>query len=761
MLRGALGSLCLIAALVFTATVGCSTSDGGPGDEGPSGPAGPEGVEGPDGDEPTAALETCLGCHGEGRARPVGNILSLQDAHYVDTDPQGPATPSGYRQLDVEIQIVDVTGTSVLIFFEVTDEAGNAVPDIFADDGRFTIARLEPGSIPEDSIDWSSLIDRVEDPGDVGDGPGTPETQATAERFDPAGFANLGLGLYRYLSAFDPTSIPIADGDTLRVAIQLSADDLPAGNGWCDFDADLSALNDCTSGTTLTRDIVQTATCNDCHGVTSDTKLAVHGGGRTDVEYCVTCHNPGSVDANSGNSVDMKIMIHKIHYGARLAKGYKIWGFRDTLHDYSNVNFTKDIDDCTTCHQGGGADVNNWSSVPTRDACGSCHDDVNFRTGANHGTGGVQLTDENCHWCHPPDGPVTELQKPIRTVHRGGRRATEGALYAGAGNGFAIEGVTQDGLDLTIRYSITRDGRRMSLENDPEWNAGVASQLAILVGWETSDYTNLDSGRTPAQTLRIDGLDVGGAVSALGSGIYEVVASLPPSASNTATVAIEGHPAADLDLPQNGSFTDRIGVPNVFQDVDLEGGASPEPRRVIVDTAKCNACHDSAGLGISLHDNESTGESQVCVLCHNADATDTNARPSSRSATSDGKLEEAIDFKRMIHQIHSGAELQDGIALWGTTESGSREEHDFSTVNFIGNRANCETCHNPDTYSTEDAYAARPSTIDTGADAADPSDDLNISQTAAVCSSCHDDDIATDHMKLNGASFRALDSDIF
>jgi hypothetical protein len=37
---------------------------------------------------------------------------------------------------------------------------------------------------------------------------------------------------------------------------------------------------------------------------------------------------------------------------------------------------------------------------------------------------------------------------------------------------------------------------------------------------------------------------------------------------------------------------------------------------------------------------------------------------------------------------------------------------------------------------------------------------LNISPTAAVCSSCHDDTVATDHMKLNGASFKALDDDI-
>jgi OmcA/MtrC family decaheme c-type cytochrome len=413
----------------------------------------------------------------------------------------------------------------------------------------------------------------------------------------------------------------------------------------------------------------------------------------------------------------------------------------------------------------GGVDEDNWSTVPTRDACGSCHDTVNFDTGENHGSGGVQLTNINCGFCHPQAGPRGNggaLPLPVETVHLGVARANEGALYAGAGNGFALEQVTRAGSDLTVQYSVTRDGGRMSLESDPEWTAGGASRLAILVGWDTSDYTNEESGRTPAQPISIDGLDlgVGGAASALGGGLYEVVASLPSSASDTATVAIEGHPAADLDLPPDGNFTDRIGVPNVFQHVDLEGGrAMVEPRRAVVDIAKCNACHDSAGLGISLHGNNRTSESQVCVLCHNADATDINRRPADPGATTDGKREEAIDFKRMIHQIHSGAELRDGIVIWGFGFPGT--EHDFSTVDFIGNRENCETCHLPGTYATEDASAARASTIDTGADAADPSDDLNISPTAAVCASCHDDDVATNHMKLNGASFRALDSDIF
>jgi OmcA/MtrC family decaheme c-type cytochrome len=205
------------------------------------------------------------------------------------------------------------------------------------------------------------------------------------------------------------------------------------------------------------------------------------------------------------------------------------------------------------------------------------------------------------------------------------------------------------------------------------------------------------------------------------------------------------------------TYDDRIAVRNDYWSTDIDGGrAVAVDRRDVVDVDKCNACHDAAGQGVSLHGNNRTGEIQVCVICHNPNATDINQRPMPPAVGSDGKAEESIDMKRMIHQIHSGAELAEGVVFYGFGNT----EHDYGRVEFIGNRMNCETCHDSGTYGVVQAAAALPSTIDTGADAADPDDDLNISPIAAVCSSCHDDSAATDHMKLHGASFQALDADI-
>ncbi len=736
---------------------GCS-NDGSDGNDGAQGDPGPAGPTGPAGDtEPTTSVETCIGCHGPTGVVPVGDILASDDPHFIDTDPDGPLTAAGYRQIQLTLTSVDVTASRVVIEFDAANESGLAIDDLFASDGRFTIARLDPpAALSGDSSVWSSLITRVEDPGSVGTGDGSPETQATSERFSSSGglFENLGGGFYRYSSAFDPTSAPVLAADPMRVAIQISAGDLPASNGWCDFEADLVSANDCISIPEL-RDIVQTATCNGCHGVTSEVKLALHGGGRTDVEYCVTCHNPGTVDANSDNVLDFKQMIHKIHFGAQLSTPYQIWGFGDTLHDFSTIEFTKEIDNCTHCHQGAGAEVDNWSTVPTMQACGSCHDDVDFASGANH-PGGVQTSNAFCANCHPQSGTtIPGVLAPVETVHRGVARTAEGMLYAGGFNGFRIIDLDFAGGDLSLDWSVTRDGIPMDVQSDAEWTAGGASRLHFTVGWSTSDYTNEGSGQPPARGFDINALDFVGSTVAIGGGTFRTTATLPGAANDTIGVGMEGHPAADLD--GDGTFSDRIAVTSVVANINVDGGrAQVTPRREIVDSSKCNQCHDSSGHGISLHGGNRTGNTQICAICHNPNNTDINRRPADPADALDGKKEEAIDFKRMIHQIHSGEELQNGIVIYGFGGT----PHDFGTIEFIGNRQNCETCHRPDTYGAVDASDALPTTIDTGAVLDDPGDDLNISPTAAVCSACHDGSVAKDHMELHGAAFQALEDDI-
>jgi OmcA/MtrC family decaheme c-type cytochrome len=179
-----------------------------------------------------------------------------------------------------------------------------------------------------------------------------------------------------------------------------------------------------------------------------------------------------------------------------------------------------------------------------------------------------------------------------------------------------------------------------------------------------------------------------------------------------------------------------------------------------VDVDNCNQCHGY----LSLHGANRNNEIQICVICHNANATDINRRPADPTTTADGKVEEAIDFKHMIHAIHAAQFREEGIVVFGF----GNVEHDFSDVvlpNPSGpgtenlNLKNCEGCHineNGGTFELPLDPNVQTTTISTGDDPADPNDDTDITPIASVCSSCHDSTVAKTHMAENGGNFDFL-----
>ena len=110
-------------------------------------------------------------------------------------------------------------------------------------------------------------------------------------------------------------------------------------------------------------------------------------------------------------------MIHKIHMGSSLPSveagtPYQIIGFNNSVNDFSTVVFPQDIRNCTTCHAGPTPPTQsaNWFAFPNRAACQSCHDDVNFATGANH-PGGIQADDSLCSTCHIPAREASSMRR--------------------------------------------------------------------------------------------------------------------------------------------------------------------------------------------------------------------------------------------------------------------------------------------------------------------------------------------------------------
>jgi OmcA/MtrC family decaheme c-type cytochrome len=98
------------------------------------------------------------------------------------------------------------------------------------------------------------------------------------------------------------------------------------------------------SAPTDIHDVVHTAACNKCHD-----PLGAHGGVRREIALCVLCHNAGgnngtatvqTLDPDTGNSIDFKVMIHQIHMGSSLpsvlaGRPYQIIGFNNSINDYS------------------------------------------------------------------------------------------------------------------------------------------------------------------------------------------------------------------------------------------------------------------------------------------------------------------------------------------------------------------------------------------------------------------------------------------
>ena len=144
---------------------------------------------------------------------------------------------------------------------------------------------------------------------------------------------------------------------------------------------------------THTRDVIETSSCNQCHE-----QLSAHGGSRRGVNLCVMCHTPQNVDPNTGATVDFKSFIHRIHMGSSLPSVVAGGTFEITTSfgtsNYSTVVDPASAQRCEVCHQQttGAAQATAFMTNPTRVACGSCHDNVNFATGANH-PGGFQTDD--------------------------------------------------------------------------------------------------------------------------------------------------------------------------------------------------------------------------------------------------------------------------------------------------------------------------------------------------------------------------------
>jgi OmcA/MtrC family decaheme c-type cytochrome len=582
--------------------------------------------------------------------------------------------------------------------------------------------------------------------------------------FDSGGtFATVGSGTYTYTFATDITTNPMFNAAlTHTVGAQIQRN-ITSVVGTSFQQAVNPYFNFVPNGdpVSLTREVVAISNCNECHG-----KLGIHGGGRREVALCILCHNPGPVDPDTGNPIDMKDLIHKIHMGEKLPSNeeggnYTIIGFGGSVHSYKTVAYpfisgdsfiSGTPADCDKCHRQGtdlagrayGKDVEKFRTDPTIAKCTTCHDLTTFdgSTTITVKDGDTPITvpamphsagpqaDGSCGLCHPATGPEYGLS--VTGAHT---VLEQSSVFTGIN--FEILSVANAvaGSSPTVTFRATTDS---GVVIDP-----ATASFNLKLGYPTTDYRNdglIDYGQPLTQSL------AGSTNNGDGTFSMTFGTPIPAGISGVGVIGLEGRDGYAVTTGHKGAQTFNVGGKAVQYYFDLATGAQVNDpslqRRRAVDINKCNNCHSR----LSLHGANRVNSIEECVICHNPNATDKSRRPADPATTPDGLAERAIDFKRMIHMIHTGEELEVSKPYVVYGFGGS--VNDFSEVRFPRDRRDCLGCHidaQPKTFGLPLPPGVLGTTISTGAIANDGSDNTRILPITSVCTSCHDTELAMNH----------------
>jgi OmcA/MtrC family decaheme c-type cytochrome len=685
-----MGSLSRAASLALLVLLAACSGDPGPaGTAGPTGPTGPSGSVGPTGP---------IGPTGPAYFAGPGLALELLEARPVPI--AGGASPG----LLVEFRIADAAGLPL-------DRRGLSTEG--AVDVRLALARLDEGG-PGVPLQWVPLTTRVQTaPG------GASALQPAAD--EGGAFADLGDGRYSYVLGAE---VPVAPG-WHRVAAWASRTvdgRRHVANGTHDFV--LSGV----PGAGL--DVVSQAACDACHG-----GLRAHGGALRSVAACVTCHSAPALDPDTGNGLELRVMIHKLHRGESLPSVLAGTPYRivaaDGTHDWSTVAFPRDVRQCAACHDG--PDGARFATRPTRAACGSCHDTTSFVDPPPPGmvlhTEGAEVDDASCAGCH--------TESNVRGWHVA--PADDPAAVAPAAE---ILGVTETapGQAPTVTFRVTMDGAPVNLQTAP------LTRLVATVAGPTTDYarywqsTIQGSGATGTLTA-VDAADGRFAYT------FPASAAIPLDATGSYAVALEGYVQAGGVGPRWPLRSDPVAF--------VVTGVASVPRREVVSDAACNACHGDLAYHVTRVGVRS------CVLCHNPESTNTQRVSRLEGATI---AVPSVNFKDMIHGIHRGTAHAGGYVLYAnpapSTSNPAGTPVNYATLRHPGDLRACTACHLPGTFDLPLPATALPSREDALACTEDAFADTDllceifdvtsrrVPPEAAACTSCHDAETTVAHTEV-------------
>lgn len=647
--------------------------------------------------------------------------------------PEGPVSPTraNFKTSDLEYYLSDsgiayirpgvvirnikitnvVAGQKPVVEFDLTDTLGNPLDRL----GVTTPGPITPAFIlvrwQPTTRTWFPITARIRS----GVPSGTIDSGGTYDTTQPIGHNKYTFG----------TTVPstIAQSDTLtlamyakRTTIDLIGKDYFATNVFVNFRPDGGTLGP-VWGAMSSVD----ATCNKCHNKLGDGTgaPAFHGGQRRDPEICGMCHT--AVLGTPTGAAFNKVFFHKLHMGENLPSvlaggSYVMDG------DWSTLAYPQDIRNCTTCHDTAASEKDIWYTRPTALVCGSCHDDVNFTTGANH-PGGPQADDSACASCHVPDSGK-EFDASIKGAHTIPLKSTQLKNYTATIISVSNVG---PGLKPTVVFDI----------NDKNGNAVDGTKLSSFsakLGGPTSSYTTYYSEAVNATSSN---KNPGVYNATTGYTTFTFANAIPATEKTTSTWTISADIYNSVTLVRadgKPGATVRDAAVNPIMYVALDGSANAVPRRTSVQMTLCNSCHNS----LALHGDQRKNIDE-CVICHNPTEGDQARRPATAGA------KESVSFQRLIHRIHRGENLTQDFTIYGYGGS----INNFNEVRFPGNLMACTKCHvNAAAIDLPVNVPFGQGTVTTLRDYFSPQ-----SPNTAACLGCHDDSNAAAHAYLNTTTF--------
>jgi OmcA/MtrC family decaheme c-type cytochrome len=411
---------------------------------------------------------------------------------------------------------------------------------------------------------------------------------------------------------------------------------------------------------------------------------------------------------------------------------YRIIGFGGTVFDWSNVVFPSNIQRCESCHEQdtGARQATAHLTRPTRTSCGSCHDDVNFETGAGH-VAGPQVSDNQCATCHIPEGEL-EFDASIRGSHMVPQDSAQ------------LSGLV---LDL-IRVDDGSPGRRPIVTFSVKDKSGAAvpmarlNNLSLVMAGPNSDYgyTSFGPDVTTPGYVSEDARQA----SCAGDGtcMYTFRHAVPENATGSYTIGIEGRRTETLLAGTTRERNVQYGAQNKVIHFSVDGTPA-QPRREVVITARCNQCHTR----LSVH-GENLNEVAMCVLCHNPSQTDSARRVMAQNPQDREQPPQGVNFNLLVHRIHSGEHLlAEGRPYIAIGFGGSRNDYShvrypaLSPAGTPGDLRNCSMCH----VNGSEQILTRVRN-----DVVDPQGPINpVKPVTSACTGCHVSISTASHALVN------------